>query len=123
LCYEVSVVVMRIVLSLMLAMALPIGAMPLSARTCILSNAPSEKACKPGSCANKMCCATSRKNTAPASQPIAKGDSSQQLPVASLVTALSFSGRQIEVQEFRRDTPALSAKRSPQLALLCTFLI
>src|SRR3989440_12101620 len=45
-----------------------------------------EKACKPGSCANKICCATSSRNTAPASHPIAKGDSSQQLPVASLVT-------------------------------------
>jgi hypothetical protein len=107
----------------MLAMALPIAATPLSARICILSNAPSEKACKPGSCANKICCATSSRNTAPASHPIAKGDSSQQLPVASLVTAFSFSGRQIEVQKFRRDTPASSAKTSPQLALLCTFLI
>ena len=75
-CYEITAVMNRIVLSVLLAMALPIAATPISARTCILSNASSEKACKPGSCANKMCCATSRKNTAPSSQPLAKSDSS-----------------------------------------------
>jgi hypothetical protein len=83
LCYEVSAVLSRTVISVIVAMMLPVAAMPLSARSCILSNVASEKACKPGCCANKKCCETSEKNRATPSQPLAKSAGEQQNIVAS----------------------------------------
>lgn len=80
---RVSALMSKIVMSLMVAMALPVAAMPLSARTCILSNVASEKACTPGCCANKKCCETSEKNRATPSQPLAKSGGEQQNIVAS----------------------------------------
>src|ERR1700730_7118152 len=68
----------RIALALLLAMAIVLAPAGLSARPCVLINAPSEKACQPNCCANKTCCATSPKNTAPTAQPLAKSGSNQQ---------------------------------------------
>jgi hypothetical protein len=70
-------------------MTLPVAAMPLSARTCILSNVASEKACKPGCCANKKCCETSEKNRATPSQPLPKSGADQHnIVVSPSVTAV-----------------------------------
>jgi hypothetical protein len=80
---KVTAVVSKIVISLMVAMAMPVAATPLSARTCILSNVASEKACKPRCCANKKCCETSEKNRATPSQPLAKSGADQSNIVAS----------------------------------------
>jgi len=98
----------------------PVG---LAARSCILSSAPSQKACQSGCCANKTCCAVSPKNTAPPSQPLAKADSSQQLKVTGFVTALSFSSCEAGAEQFRLHARTPSANSPPRLALLCTFLI
>src|SRR5207247_6623915 len=49
----------RIVLSIAMATALVTAPVSLTARSCILSSAPIQQACKPGCCANKTCCATS----------------------------------------------------------------
>jgi hypothetical protein len=90
----------------------------------MLVNAPSQKACQPGCCANKTCCATSPKNTAAPSQPLAKADSGQQLNVFSSATAaLPFSGYETGAEQFRFHVTSLSSHSPPQLALLCTFLI
>jgi hypothetical protein len=98
----------------------PVG---LASRSCILSNVASEKACKPSCCANKTCCATSPKNTAPQSQPLAKGDSSQQLKATGFVAALSFSSGEVGAEQFGFQAAAPLANSPPRLALLCTFLI
>jgi hypothetical protein len=98
----------------------PVG---LAARSCILNNAPSQKACQPGCCANKTCCVASPKNTAPPSQPLAKADSSQQLNAACFAAALPFSNYETEAQQFRFQAVAPLANSPPRLALLCTFLI
>jgi len=98
----------------------PVG---LAARSCIFTNAPSQKACQPSSCANKTCCATSPKNTAPSSQPLAKGDSSQQVKAAGFVAAVSFSSREAGSEQFRFQAIAPLANSPPRLTLLCTLLI
>jgi hypothetical protein len=113
----------RIMISIAMAAALFTAPAGLAARSCILTNAPSQKACQLSCCANKTCCATSPKNTAPPSQPIAKGDSNQQLKAVGFVTALSFSGPEVGAHEFRLNAAAPSANSPPRLALLCTFLI
>jgi len=94
----------------------------LAARSCILSSAPSQKACQSSCCANKTCCATSSKNAAP-SQPLAKADSNQQLKATGFVTALFFSSCEARSEQFRLYATASSAISPPRLALLCTFLI
>jgi hypothetical protein len=98
----------------------PVG---LAARSCILSSAPSRNACQLTCCANKTCCATSPKNTAPPSQPLAKGDSGQQLSATCFAAALPLSSREARAEQFQFQAAAPLANSPPRLALLCTFLI
>jgi hypothetical protein len=114
----------RIMISVAVAVALLGGPMGSIARSCILVNAPSQKACQPGCCANKTCCATSPKNTAPASQPLAKSDAGQQLSATCYATvALPCPNCAAGTEQFRFPVTSLSANSAPRLALLCTFLI
>jgi hypothetical protein len=113
----------RIIISMAMAAALFTAPVGVAARSCILTNAPSQKACQPSCCANKTCCATSPKNTAPSSQPLAKGDSSQQLKATGFVTALPLPSCEIGAEQFRFQAAAPSANSPPRLALFCTFLI
>jgi hypothetical protein len=113
----------RIIISMAMAAALFTAPMGLAARSCILTNAPSQKACQSGCCANKTCCATSPKNTAPPSQPLAKADSGQQLSATCFAVALPFLNYETGAQQFRFQATAPSANSPPRLALLCTFLI
>jgi hypothetical protein len=110
-------------MSMAMAAALFTAPAGLAARSCILSNAPSQKACQSSCCANKTCCATSPKNTALPSQPLAKADSSQQLNAACFAVALPFSNCETGAEQFRFQATALSANSPPRLALLCTLLI
>jgi hypothetical protein len=98
----------------------PVG---LAARSCILTNASSQKACQPSCCANKTCCVTSPKNTFPPSQPLAKPDSGQQLSATCVAAALPLPSREVGAEEFRFQAAAPLANSPPRLALLCTFLI
>jgi len=98
----------------------PVG---LAARSCILTNAPSQKACQTRCCANKTCCATSPRNTAPLSQPLAKADSGQQLSATCFAAALPLSSCEVGAEQFRFQATAPLANSPPRLALLCTFLI
>jgi len=106
-----------------MAAALFMAPVGLAARSCILTNAASQKACQPSCCANKTCCATSPKNTAPPSQPLAKADSGQQLSAICFAAALLLSSREVGAEQFRFHAAAPLANSPPRLALLCTFLI
>jgi hypothetical protein len=107
-----------------MAMAAALFTAPASAvaRSCILPNTATQKACQANCCANKTCCATP-KNTTPPSQPLAKAGSSQQLNAIGLATALSLSGHTAEAAQFRLEATPPSAHVPPRLALLCTLLI
>jgi len=113
----------RIIISMTMAAALFTAPVGLTARSCILSSVPSQKACQPSCCANKTCCATSPKNTAPQSQPLAKTDSSQQLSATCFASALPLSRCEAGAEQFRFEAAAPLANSPPRLALLCTFLI
>jgi hypothetical protein len=106
-----------------MATALFMAPVGLAARSCILSSAPSQKACQPGCCANKTCCATSPKNTAPPSQPLAKADYGQQLSAICFAAALPLSSHEVGAQQFRFQATTPLENSPPRLALLCTFLI
>jgi hypothetical protein len=114
----------KISVSVMVATALFGASMRLPAASCILSNAPSEKACKPGCCANKTCCKTSQKNTAPPVQPLAKSGSDQQniaaLPAMVAVAVLN----QAATTESPIFSSAECTAHSPApLTLICIRLI
>jgi hypothetical protein len=113
----------RIMISVAMAAALLVAPVSISARSCILLNAPGEKACQPGCCANKTCCATSQKNTTPAAQPIAKSGSDQQtivtLPTVVAVATLTPAAETSSILSSRDCT----AHSPPTLALICIRLI
>ena len=111
-------------MSAVLAIALFVAPAQPSAASCILSNAPSEKACDAGCCANKTCCETSQKNTAPPVQPLAKSGSNQQntvaLPAAVVVALLNYA----PATESPISLGAEWTAHSPApLALICIRLI
>ena len=124
LCYQISAVLSRIAISFLVAMTLPVAAMPLSARSCILSNVASEKACKPGCCANKKCCETSEKNRATPSQPLAKSAADQQniaaWPPATSIVDVDQDTTPKSVLRLGANCPSHSP---PTLALICIRLI
>jgi len=101
--------------------AAPVG---FTARSCILTSPSEQKACQGACCANKTCCATSSKNTASRSQPLAKADSSYKLNATwvSLPSAVSPS-REFGAQHFVFSTAASDAHSPPTLALICIRLI
>jgi hypothetical protein len=113
----------RIIISLAMAAVLFMAPVGQAARSCILSNTPSQKACQPSCCANKTCCATSPKNTALPSQPFAKADSGQQLGAIYFAAAIPLSSREVGAEQSRFQAVAPSANSPPRLAVLCTFLI
>src|SRR6266404_3006273 len=114
----------QITISLAMAVALMAAPFHLSARSCIVSDVAVSKACQPACCANKTCCATSQKNTAPASQPLAKGTSSSELNATCVAMVIVASPDCFSLDRhlsFARTSSCASAP--PQLAVLCTFLI
>jgi hypothetical protein len=114
----------RIAIALGLIVALTTAPFQVAARTCILSDAPIQKACKPGCCANKTCCATSKKNTAPVSQPFAKSASGSELNATCIATITLIAPGHVSLDRQLSLSRAPScALVSPQLAVLCTFLI
>jgi hypothetical protein len=113
----------RIMISVAMPAALLVAPVSISARSCILLNVAAEKACQPGCCANKTCCATSQKNTAPAAQPLTKSGSDQQtiatLPSGIVAAELSPPAAASSIFS-SRDCKAHSP---PPLALICIRLI
>jgi hypothetical protein len=98
--------------------------MGVAARSCILTSTPAQKACQSSCCANKTCCVTSPKNTAPSSEPLAKGDSSYKINATwvALPTAIS-PGWEFGAQHFLLSNAASDAHSPPTLALICIRLI
>jgi hypothetical protein len=113
----------RIMTSVAVAASLVAAPVHLSARVCILSNAPSEKACQSDCCANKTCCATSPKNTAPASQSLAKSASNQTTVATSpsMVASVTLCSAQEVTPIF--SSADCSAHSPPTLVLICIRLI
>jgi hypothetical protein len=98
--------------------------MGLTARSCILSSAPAQQACKPGSCANKTCCATSSEHKSTPSHPVTKADSSYEVNAISAALAVTVpSIPEIGSQKFLVSNASVSGYSSPTLAVLCSFLI
>ena len=124
LCYELGLMAGKIALSLLLAMTIILAPAHLSARTCIFSSAPSEKACQPGSCANKTCCATSQENRAPVLPPPAKDDSSGKL-IGTWATASTaiLPIHPPAIQQVALANTAFRAHAPPTLASTCICLI
>jgi hypothetical protein len=113
----------RIAILLAMTAALVTAPIGLSARSCIFSSS-AEKACQPACCANKTCCETSTKKSAPVSQPLAKSASGSELNATFAATAIVPAP---DITSLDRDLSSLRAPScaiaSPQLAVLCTFLI
>jgi hypothetical protein len=114
----------RIIISLATAAALFTSPVGLAPRSCILSSAPLEGACKSSCCANKTCCAASTKNKSTPSQPLAKADSSYKLNATwvALATAV-LPSREFGAQHFPLSNAASGAHSPPPLALICIRLI
>ena len=106
-----------------MATAIVVSPVGLASRSCILTSAPAEQACKPACCANKTCCVTANEHKSTPTQPLAKDDSTQQLKATGFVTALSFSSFEVGAEQFRFQAAAPLSNAPPRLALLCTFLI
>jgi len=114
----------RIMISVVTAVTLVAAPMGSAARSCILVNAPSQKACQPRCCANKTCCATSAKNTAPSSQPLAKsGSVSTTNPISGPTGFAVLPNQSWQDRVVTRTDLVFAALSPPQLSLLCTFLI
>jgi hypothetical protein len=109
--------------SVVLATALFLGAVRLPAAPCILTNAPTEKACTMGCCKYKSCCETSDKRTGSPVQPLAKAGSDQQ-NIASLPAIVAPVISRNIAQELFAFSSAEHAAHSPApLALNCIRLI
>jgi hypothetical protein len=123
-CAKITIVLGKITVSFAMALALFGGAMRLPAASCILSNAPSQEACKSKCCANMACCAESQKNTAPVSQPLAQHAAAKHQLIGLLTTVSTGS----LAQSFRLERVACAsvparAHSLPTLAATCIRLI
>jgi hypothetical protein len=113
----------RIIVLVSLAVALVAAPVRISARSCILSNAPTQKACQPVCCANKTCCKTSHKNTSPPAPPLAKSGSDQG-NITTLPSPVALAVLNCARAESFVFSSADRAVHSPApLALICIRLI
>ena len=110
-------------ISVATAVALVAAPMGSAARSCILVNAPSQKACQLRCCANMTCCVTSPKNKAPSSQPLAKSDSVSATNTICAPTGFVVLHRLTEDRSVTRTDLVFAPLSPPRLPLLCTFLI
>jgi hypothetical protein len=97
--------------------------MGLTARSCIVSSAPAQQACKPGSCANKTCCATSSEHKSTPSHPLTKADSGYKVSATSIALLLVPPSPESGAQRFAISNIESSAHSPPTLALICIRLI
>src|SRR5262245_65537515 len=73
----------RSIISTAIAGALFAAPVGLASRSCILTSAPVQQACKPACCANKTCCTTAHEHKSNANQPLGKIDSSYKVNATS----------------------------------------
>jgi hypothetical protein len=111
-----------IILAIVLAMFAT--ALRLPAASCILSDAPSHEACKPKCCANKTCCAVSKKSTGPISPPLVKSsDAGQQLLIGFVPVSLIDSIAETAFAQPACAAILVRAHSPPPLAATCIRLI
>ena len=105
-------------------LAMFITPLRLPAASCILSNAPSQEACKSNCCANMTCCAVSQKNTGPVSQPLAQDGVAKQQVVGLFAAPAIGSPIQLFAAQpnFCASAP-VRAHSPPPLAATCIRLI
>jgi hypothetical protein len=118
--------VMRRTAPILIAVVLAMLVRPLQlpAASCILSNAVSPEGCKPNCCANKTCCATSKKSTMPNSPPLAKsGDGNQQQAIGFVSVPLIDSIAVASSPQPMRVSVQVRAHSPPPLAATCICLI
>jgi len=113
----------RIITSAAMAAALITAPVSLTARSCILSSAPAQQACKPGCCANKTCCATSSEHKSTPSHPLTKADSSYKVNATSVALPVVPAIPEFGGQRFQVFNAESEAHSPPQLALICIRLI
>ena len=116
--------VSRIIVSVAMTAVLFTAPMGLTARSCIVSSAPAQQACKPGSCANKACCATSSEHKSTPAHPLAKADSSYDVNAASIALPVIVPpSPEVASQKFLLSNASVGEHSPPTLALICIRLI
>jgi hypothetical protein len=106
-----------------MAAALITAPVTVTARSCILSSAPVQQACKPACCANKTCCATSSEHKSTSSQPLAKADSSYNVSATFVALPVLPAIPESGVQRFQVFHAESEAHSPLTLALICIRLI
>ena len=105
-------------------LAMLVRPLQLPAASCILSNAPSHEGCKPKCCANKTCCAVSKKSSAPVSPPLLKAsDVGQQLLIGFVPVSIIDSVADTAFAQNARAYIPVRAHSPPPLAANCIRLI
>ena len=114
----------RVIVSLAMTAVVVTAPLGLAGRSCILSSAPAQAACKPRCCANKTCCATSNQHKSTSTQPLAKADSNYKVS-ATCVALLSAVPPSSEsgAQAYLFSNAGSDAHSPPKLALICIRLI
>ena len=114
----------RIIASVAMTAVLFTAPFGFASRSCILSSAPPEQACKPGSCANKSCCATSSEHKSTPAPQLAKADVGYDANAAFVASAATAPAcPQIASQKLLLSSRSIVAHFPPTLAVLCSFLI
>ena len=117
---------MRKTAAILCAVVLAMLASPLRlpGASCILSNAPSHEACKMDCCANKTCCAVSKKSTAPVSQPLSKGGDTKPQQIIGFVSVPLIDSIAVAASPQPLSTSGpVRAHSPPPLAATCIRLI
>jgi hypothetical protein len=105
-------------------LAMVVRPLQLPAASCILSNAVSPEGCKPNCCANKSCCAASKKNAQPAAPPLYKSsDVNQQVAIAFVSVPLIDSIAVAASPQPVCVSVPVRAHSPPPLATTCIRLI
>ena len=111
-------------ISVAAGVTLVVAPMASAARSCILSSAPAEQACKATCCANKTCCVTANQHKSTSTQPLGKADSNYKVSATNVALPLAISpSSESGVQTSLRSNVAFAAHAPPTLALICIRLI
>jgi len=116
-------VLSRIIVSLGMGAALFTPPMSFASRSCILSSAPLQQACKPRCCVNKTCCATSSEHKSTSSQPLAKTDSNYKPSATSVALPVVPPIPESAAQRCQVFNVESEPHSRPMLALICIRLI
>jgi hypothetical protein len=114
----------KMAILLAIALALLARALQLPAASCILSNAVSAEGCKPHCCANKTCCALSKKSSGPVAPPLVQtSDPGVQLLIGFVALSVISSMGESQFAQPACATISVRAHSPPLLATTCIRLI